>query len=175
MRACLALLVALLPLALCAQPAPARPPESPPTVEEIQTIRKILELPPERLARVRSALEKIERMSPESRREFAGNLARFESATPEGRKQLMKEMRERGSFGAHVLEIHFKTLSPADAKAERARLHGLTPEQRLEFVRGLTERYGPELAKERGKQGEPKDGGPKRRKPADGELTPPAR
>lgn len=176
MRTCLAFLFALSAVVLRAEPASARAPETVPTVEEIQTIRKILELPPERLARVRSAIEKIERMSPESRRVFAGNLARFESASPDERRQLMKEMRDRGGFGApRVLELHFKSLDPAAVKAERARIHALTPEQRLEFIRELTERYAEELAKERGKPGDGKDGPPKRRKPADGEATPPAR
>ncbi len=154
-----------------AQQAAGRAPESDPTVEEIQTIRKILELPPERLARMRSAIEKMERMSPESRREFAANLAKYESATPEERHKLMKEMRERGGFASRVLEHHFKTLTPEEAKAERARLQALTPEQRMDFIRKLAEKYGPEVAK--GKAGEGKDGekgAMKRRKPAEGET-----
>ena len=155
--------VAFLP----AQQPSARGPESEPTVEEMQTIRKILELPPERLTRMRAAIEKMERMSPESRREFAANLAKYETASPEERHKLMKEMRERGGFGARVLEYHFKTLSPEQAKAERTRLHALTPEQRMEFIRNLAEKYGPEIAKEKGKAGEGKEGdkaGMKRRK-----------
>ena len=153
-----------------AQQAAGRPADSEPTVEEIQTIRKILELPPERLTRIRSAIEKMERMSPESRREFAANLAKYEAATPEERHKIMKEMRERGGFGARVLEHHFKTLSPEEAKAERARIQALTPEQRMEFIRKLSEKYGPELAKEKGKMGEAKDGEKKRRKLAEGDA-----
>ncbi len=154
------------------QPA-SRPPEGDPTVEEIQTIRKILELPPERLQRMRSAIEKIERMSPESRREFAASLVRYESATPEERHKLMKEMRERGGFGSRALAHHFKRLSSDEAKAERARIQALTPEQRMEFIRKLAEKYGPEIAKEGAKGGEPKEGqpgAPKRRKPSEGEA-----
>jgi Spy/CpxP family protein refolding chaperone len=152
------------------QPA-SRATDSEPTTEEIQTIRKILELPPERLARMRSAIEKMERMSPESRREFAANLAKYESATPEERHKIMKEMRERGGFGARVLEHHFKTLSPEEAKAERARIQALTPEQRMDFIRKLAEKYGPEFAK--GKGGDGKDGAngaAKRRKQPDAEV-----
>lgn len=147
--------------------------DSEPTAEEIQTIRKILELPPERLTRMRSAIEKMERMSPESRREFAANLAKYEAATPEERHKLMKEMRERGGFGSRVLEHHFKTLSPEEAKAERARIQALTPEQRMEFLRKLAEKYGPEIAKEKAKSGDAKEGEKgekKRRKQAEGEA-----
>ena len=173
-RAFLSLLLLLLGAAgVSAQSPGPRPPEGDPTVEEIQTIRKILELTPERLQRMRSAIEKIERMSPESRREFAASLVRYESASPEERHKIMKEMRERGGFGARVLEHHFKRLTPEEAKAERTRLHALSPEQRLEFIRRLAEKYGPEIAKERAKGGEPKDGSPgapKRRKPAEGEA-----
>jgi len=172
-RVVLCFLLLLGAVTVCAQQPSPRPPEGDPTVEEIQTIRKILELPPERLQRMRSAIEKIERMSPESRREFAASLVRYESATPEERHKLMKEMRERGGFGARVLEHHFKRLTPEEAKAERARIQALTPEQRMEFVRKLAEKYGPEIAKERAKGGEPKDGmpgSPKRRKPPEGEA-----
>ena len=174
-RFLLSLPLLLVVLALSAQSPGARPPEGEPTVEEIQTIRKILELPPERLQRMRSAIEKIERMSPESRREFAAGLVRYESASTEERHKIMKDLRERGGFGSRVLEHHFKRLSKDEAKAERARIQGLTPEQRLEFIRGLAEKYGPELAKERAKGGEPKDAAPKRRKPPEGEATPPVR
>ncbi len=155
------------------QPA-GRGPEAEPSVEDIQTMRKVLELPPERLSRLRSAIEKMERMSPESRREFAANLARYEAASPEERHKIMKEMRERGGFGSRVLEHHFKTLSPEEAKAERARIQGLTPEQRMEFVRKLAEKYGPEIAKERAKAAEGKEGEKKRRKAAEGEAVPAA-
>lgn len=166
------LVAALGVTALAAAPQPAsRSPEGDPTVEEIQTIRKILELPPERLARMRSSIEKIERLTPEARREFAANLAKYESATPEERHKIMKEMRERGGFAARVLEYHFKALNPAEAKAERARIQALTPEQRMELIHKLAEKYGPELAKEKGKLGEGKDGekgGMKRRKAPEG-------
>jgi len=156
-----------------AQQASGRSPESEPTAEEIQTIRKILELPPERLTRMRSAIEKMERMSPESRRDFAANLAKYETATPEERHKIMKEMRERGSMGARVLEHHFKTLTPAEANAERTRIQALTPEQRMEFIRKLSEKYGPEVAKEKGKPTDAKDAEKaekKRRKLAEGEV-----
>lgn len=159
---------------LAQQPA-GRPPEAEPTAEEIQTIRKILELPPERLSRMRAAIEKMERMSPESRREFATHLAKYESATPEERKKIMKDMRERGGFGSRVLEHHFKLLSPEEAKAERARIQGLTTEQRMEFIRKLGEKYGPEIAKEKAKAVEAKEaekGDKKRRKLPEGEAPP---
>lgn len=162
-----------------AQPASSRPPESEPTAEEIQTIRKILELPPERLARMRSSIEKMERMSPESRRDFAAKLAKYEAATTEERHKIMKEMRERGGYGSRVLEHHFKMLTPEEAKAERARIQALTPEQRMEFIRKLAEQYGPEFAKDKDKAkvGETKEGEKKRRKLAEGEVpvsAPPA-
>ena len=171
--------VVLAAAASFAQQDSGRSPESEPTAEEIQTIRKILELPPERLTRMRSAIEKMERMSPESRREFATHLAKYEAATPEERKKIMKDMRERGGFGSRVLEHHFKTLSPAEAKAERARIQGLTTEQRMELLRKLSEKYAPELAKEKAKAAEAKEGekgDKKRRKVAEGEApaAPPA-
>lgn len=169
-RAFLSAAALLTAVCASAQQPSARTPEAEPTVEEIQTIRRILELPPERLARMRSAIEKVERMSPDSRREFAANLARYEAASPEERHKIMREMRERGGFGARILEHHFKTLSPEEAKAERARIQALTPEQRMEFIHKLAEKYGPEIAKEKAKAAEAKEGEKKRRKVAEGEA-----
>lgn len=153
-----------------------RSPERDPSAEEVQTIRKLLELPPERIARMRSAMEKIERMSPESRRDFATNLAKYESASLEERRKLMKELREHGggsSNSGRAVEHFLKTLSPDEAKAERARIGALTPEDRQEFVRSLIEKYGPELAKGK-KDGKKEEGKfPKRLAPA-GDGPPPA-
>jgi DNA-directed RNA polymerase subunit F len=149
-----------------------RPADREPSVEEIQMIRKILELPPERLSRIRGALEKLEHMSPEARKDFAANLAKFETASPEERRKLVKELRERGGNGARAIEHHLKSLSPEAAKAERARITSLTPEQRQEFVRGLIEKYGSELAKEKGKKMEDGQPGKKGRKP-EGDVPPP--
>ncbi len=122
-----------------------------PSAEEIQTIRKILELPPERLSRIRAAIEKMERMTPEARKDFAANLAKFETATLEERRKLVKDMREHGP-GARALEHYLKTLPAEKAKEERARLSTLSPELRQEFIRGLIEKFGPELGKEKGKK-----------------------
>jgi hypothetical protein len=172
-RVVLCFLLLLGAASLRAQQPAARPPEGDPTVEEIQTIRKILELPPERLQRMRSAIEKIERMSPESRPAFPPSHVPYENPTPQQRHNIMKEMRERGGFGSRALAHHFKRLSADEAKAERARIQALTPEQRMEFIRKLAEKYGPEIAKEGAKGGEPKEGqpgAPKRRKPPEGEA-----
>jgi DNA-directed RNA polymerase subunit F len=150
-----------------------RPADKEPSIEEIQTIRKILELPPERLSRIRGAIEKMERMTPEARKEFSANLAKFETATPEERRKLVKELRERGGNGARAIEHHLKTLSPEAAKEERARIMALTPEQRQEFVHNLVEKYSPELAKEKGKKIEDGQPGKKGRK-VDIDGQPPA-
>ena len=130
-----------------------------PSVEEVQTIRKILELPPERLAKIRSAMERIEKMSPEERKDFAATLAKLETASPEERKKVLKDMRDKaapGGLGAKVFEYHLKQLSPEDAKQERANFVKFTPEERQQYIRKLLEKYSAELPKIRA-EGKPKD------------------
>ncbi|MFM9001307.1 MAG: hypothetical protein ACKORB_06750 [Opitutia bacterium] len=144
---------------------PAHPPSPEPTVEEIQMLRRILELPPERLSRIRGAIEKMERMPPEVRREFAERLAKFENASPDERRAISRDMKEKGGFGGKVLEHHLRSIAPDKAKAERERIMAMTPEARMEFIRTLAARY-PEFAQDR--RPEPKDmkdgkGGVKRR------------
>jgi len=149
-------------LAAADGPTPTRP-ESEPSIEEIQTLRRILELPPERLSRIRGAIEKMERMPPEARRDFAERLARFENASLEERHALSRDIRERGGFGGRVLEHHLRSLPPEEARRERERFMAMTPEARMDFVRSLAERY-PELAAKE-KRPETKDGKSMKRRP----------
>ena len=149
--------------ALAAEGPPAPRPDNEPSVEEIQMLRRILELPPERLSRIRGAIEKMERMPPEARMDFAERLARYESASPEERHALSRDMRERGGFGGRVLEHHLRSLPPEEAKRERERIMAMSPEARMDFVRGLAARY-PEFAG-KDKRPEPKDGKVMKRRP----------
>jgi hypothetical protein len=139
--------------------APRPNPASEPSIEEVQTMRKILELPPERLAKIRSSIERIERMSPEERKEFAAVLARLENATPEERKKTLKEMRDKtapGGLGAKVFEYHLKQLPADEAKQERAYFVKLSSEERQQYIRHLLEKYSTDLPKIRA-EGKSKD------------------
>lgn len=160
-------------LAAADVPVSAPRPDLEPSIEEIQTLRRILELPPERLSRIRGAIEKMERMPPEARRDFAERLAKFENASPEERHALSRDMRERGGFGGRLLEHHLRSLPPEEARRERERIMAMTPEARMDFVRSLAERYPEIAAKE--KRPEPKDGKSMKRRPGvpPGPLQPP--
>jgi hypothetical protein len=139
--------------------APRSNPANEPSIEEVQTMRKILELPPERLAKMRSAMERIERMSPEERKDFAATLAKIENASPEERKKVLKDMREKsgpGGLGAKVFEHHLKQLSADEAKQERANLIKLSSEERQQYIRKLLEKYSADLPKIRA-EGKSKD------------------
>jgi len=141
-----------------------------PSAEEIQTIRRIMELPPERLRGMRLAIEHIEHMSSDDRREFAKKLAEVENASPEERRKAFKELRERNGsrngpgFSVRVLEYHLKQMPPEQAKEEREKFVKLPPEERFAYIRKLMEKYGPEMMKEaKAKAGQGKDGDGKRR------------
>lgn len=128
-----------------------------PPIEEIQAIRKILELPPERLSRLRATIQQVERLSPDDRKDIAQRLEALEKASPQERRQGLKEIRERlmrASMGARVLEYHLKKLSPDEAKQEREAFQKLSPEEKKKKIRGLIEKYGPELEELRKKRRE---------------------
>ena len=150
-----------------------------PSAEEVQTMRKILELPPERLAKMRSAMERIERMSPEERKDFAATLAKLENASPEERKKVLKEMREKtgpGGLGAKVFEHHLKQLPADEAKQERANFVKLSAEERQQYIRKLLEKYSADLPKIRadGKSKDKDGDGKKEGESAGHRRTPPA-
>ena len=139
--------------------APHANPANEPSLEEVQTIRKILELPPERLAKLRSSIERIERMSPEERKDFAATLAKLENSSPEERKKVLKDMRDKagpGGLGAKVFEYHLKQLSGDEAKQERANFVKLSSDERQQYIRKLLEKYSADLPKIRG-EGKSKD------------------
>lgn len=144
------------------KPAPDAPrsnSQNEPSIEEVQTIRKVLELPPERLARLRSSIERIERMSPEERKDFATTLSKLENASPEERKKAIKDMRDKAGpvgLGAKVFEYHLKQLSPDEAKQERLNFVKLSSDERQQYIRKLLEKYSADLPKIRA-DGKPKD------------------
>jgi hypothetical protein len=135
-------------------PPTNRPPATEPSAEEIKTIRKIMELAPERIRGMREAIEHIEHMSGDDRREFAKKLAEVEDASPEERRKAFKELRERGgngpgnSFTSRVLEHHLKQMPADQAKEEREKFLKLSREERFGYIRKLMEKYGPEMMKE---------------------------
>jgi hypothetical protein len=147
---------------------------SEPSAEEIKTIRKIMELTPERIRGMREAIEHIEHMSGDDRREFAKKLALLEDASPEERRKAFKELRERSSsngfgFATRVLEYHLKQMPAEQAKEEREKFLKLPREERFAYIRKLMEKYGPELMKEAKAKGgfAGKDGDGKRRTPTE--------
>ena len=152
-----------------AAPTANRTSTADPSAEEIQTIRKIMELTPERIRGMREAIEHIEHMSGDDRREFAKKLAEVENASPEERRKAFKELRERSSssgygFATRVLEHHLKQMPPDEAKEERERFLKLPREERFAYIRKLMEKYGPEMMKEaKAKSAASKDGDGKRR------------
>jgi hypothetical protein len=147
-----------------------RPPVSEPSAEEIQTIRKIVELAPERIRGMREAIEHIEHMSGDDRREFAKKLAELENASPEERRKAFKELRERSGtsgygFATRVLEHHLKQMPADQAKEEREKFLKLSREERFAYIRKLMEKYGPEMKEAKAKTAAAKDGDGKRRTP----------
>jgi hypothetical protein len=171
--------------------APPPKPANEPSVEEVQTIRKILELPPERLAKMRSAMERIEKMSPEERKDFAATLAKLENANPDERKKALKDLRDKtssGGLGAKVFEYHLKQISADEAKQERANFVKLSADERQQYIRKLMEKYSADLpkiradgkSKDKDKDGDKDKEGDKdgerggHRRPSAGEGRPPA-
>lgn len=148
-----------------------RPPAPEPSAEEIKTIRKIMELAPERIRGMREAIEHIEHMSGDDRREFARKLAEVEDASPEERLKALKGLRERGgngpgnSFSSRLLEHHLKQMPADQAKEEREKFLKLSREERFAYTRKLVEKYGPEVMKDVKAKGTStgKDGEGKRR------------
>ncbi len=142
-------------------PQTNRPPATEPSAEEIKTIRKIMELAPERIRGMREAIEHIEHMSGDDRRDFAKKLAEVEDASPEERRKAFKELRERGgsgpgnSFTSRVLEHHLKQMPADQAKEEREKFLKLSREERFGYIRKLMEKYGPEMMKEAKAKGAP--------------------
>jgi hypothetical protein len=113
-------------------------PKGLPSVEEMHEqfalLRHFLELPPERLARIRSSIESIERMPPERKKQMLERIR--ESDPTRERNARMEAPDSEADLRARANEF-LDSLTDAEREAVNKRMKGLTKEERNVYLEGI--------------------------------------
>lgn len=126
--------------------------------EAVGHLHRLLSLSDEQLARSRTVIEKVEKLTPAERADLRKRIDTLRDATPEARLAFAAEMREKLGLnpddfhpkagGEHrspvrnLVEKHFSTLTPEQAKAERAKFLAMSREEKIAYLKSLREKYG---------------------------------
>ncbi len=165
-------------------------------MEAVIHLHRLLSMSDEQLARSRQLIEKVEKLSPAERESLRTRLNEMRHATPEQREAFAAELRGRlGVSGEEVrmkepgkpakpgepkppeggprgpvrnlLDKHFATMPPDQAKAEREKFLALPREEKIAYLSALREKYG------LGPKPDGKPGSPDRPRGPEGDAPPP--
>lgn len=125
-----------------------RPPPPPPAApddrqlrEQLELFDQFLQLPPEKLRRMRQTIEAIERMSEEDRELFRVRIRQFTEMSPQMREEIRREGRGLPAAYQRVFSQYWLSLYPEEREQRRSRMEGMAPEERQEFLVAELDRF----------------------------------
>jgi|GEM_PF-4089799 len=146
---------------------PNKPPELPPSIrdgikppqlpdnlpppeelrEQFTLLRRFLELSPERLARIRESIERIERMPPERKKMM---LERIQNVDPTASDSARRSHSPLADAPAEIRLLISKAIEEMPQESRNAlmeRLHDYTAEQRAAFFEGMAQGLSKDIQK----------------------------
>jgi len=102
----------------------------PPSEEQMELLRFLLEASPERLQVIRGTIERVEKMTPEERKSMRARLKRFRENAPAARTEMMRDFRMRQD----LLRRYWKTLDPETRAREMKHFYQLPLPQRSKYL-----------------------------------------
>lgn len=125
-----------------------RPPPPPPSApddrqlrEQLELFDQFLQLPPEKLRRMRQTIEAIERMSEEDRELFRVRIRQFTEMSPRMREELRREGRGLPAAYQRVFSQFWLSLYPEEREQLRSRMEGMEPEERRRYLVAELDRF----------------------------------
>ena len=104
--------------------------------EEIRMLRRLLDLPPERLGMLRKTIERLENYSEEDREALKKKLAHFRNGSPEERTKKIEDLMRRHA----LLREHMEKLSPSERAARMKKFQSLNLIEKKRFLDDLNKR-----------------------------------
>ena len=98
--------------------------------DEIRFLRRLLELPPERLRMLRKTIERLENYSEEERKALKDKLAHFRSGSPEERDKKIEDLMRRHA----LLREHMGKLPPGERAARMKKFQSLNLTEKKRFL-----------------------------------------
>ena len=102
----------------------------PPSEEQMELLRFLLEASPERLQVIRRTIERVEKMTPEERKSMRGRLKRFRENAPAARTKMMKDFQSRQDS----LRKYWKTLDSETKAREMSNFYQLSFADRQKYL-----------------------------------------
>ena len=98
--------------------------------DEIRFLRRLLELPPERLRMLRKTIERLENYSEEERKALKDKLAHFRSGSPEERDKKIEDLMRRHA----LLREHMGKLPPGERASRMKKFQSLNLTEKKRFL-----------------------------------------
>lgn len=108
----------------------------PPSEEQMELLRFLLEASPERLQVIRRTIERVEMMTPEERKSMRGRLKHFRENAPAARSKMMKDFQLRQDS----LRRYWKTLDPKAKAQEMKNFHKLPLTDRQKYLEKVSKK-----------------------------------
>lgn len=107
--------------------------------EPLAVLERLLNASPDKLARLRELIIKIENMSPEDKAQMRERIEQFHELNGTQRRGAMRRMEHIPPQDRRVLMRHWLRLPPEQARAERQRLLQMSPEERRAYRERIVE------------------------------------
>lgn len=104
--------------------------------EEIRMLRRLLDLPPERLRMLRKTIERLENYSEEEREALKKKLAHFRNESPEERTKKIEDLMRRHA----LLKEHMEKLAPSERVSRMKKFQSLNLVEKKKFLDDLNKR-----------------------------------
>lgn len=102
----------------------------PPSEEQMELLRFLLEASPERLQVIRGTIERVEKMTAEERKSMRARLKHFRENAPAVRSKMMKDFQSRQD----LLRKYWKTLDSETKAREMKNFHKLPFPERQKYL-----------------------------------------
>lgn len=98
--------------------------------EPMHVVEQFLEMPPERLAMIRTLIERLEQMTPEEREAMRERLAEYRAMSEERRSRMKEAFRQVPIEERLLLRMYWRSLPKKEAQAAREKMKQLSPDER---------------------------------------------
>jgi len=107
--------------------------------EQLQIIEQFIDMPPERIARIRRMLEHIENMTPEERQRFKANIQALKAMPLEKRSKLFNDLRMLPTAQKVAIRRYLRSLPAAKRQETRHKFRSMSAQERKLFIEKILE------------------------------------
>ncbi|MFP6855534.1 MAG: DUF3106 domain-containing protein [Opitutales bacterium] len=111
--------------------------------ERLSMLKRLLEMPPDRLSTLKATISRIENLSPEEKKRLAQRLENFGRMPPHEQRKLHENFRADERKRWDAFHLRHKDLPPEQRNRELQRVHSLPPHERRIYFEKLRHKNHP--------------------------------